>query len=135
MKTHWIVIRIVFVLFAIFALGVWVGRMTAPQENDAELVIADGINKQVSPARLDKVTRRALRRYTRELELTRDQVAKLRPLFYQVSKRMEILPKHSKARLAVIEDFHEQIVPYLTDEQKVAAVLILKKARERERTP
>ena len=131
MKTPWIVIRIILSLGAIFAIGMWVGRVTAPQVEEEELAITDG--PVMDEEALRYATQRATRRYRNELELTQEQMKIIRPMVLNVSRRIAMLPSHSKARLAVIEDFHDGMRPHLTEEQKAKATKILEGAIARER--
>ena len=131
MKNKWIVIRILLALGAIFAIGMWVGRETAPQVEDEELVITEGATMDEETLRY--ATQRATRRYRNELELTQEQMKIIRPMVLNVSRRIAMLPPKSKARLAVIEDFHDEIRPHLTEEQKEKATKILEGAIVRER--
>jgi len=131
MKPQWIVIRIILALVAIFAIGVWVGRVTAPQIPDEEVEIAEGATADEKA--LKHVTQRAMRRYRVELDLSDEQMKIIRPMILNVSRRIAILPRLSKARLAVIEDFHDEIRPHLTEEQKAKAQKILEGAIARER--
>lgn len=130
MTTPWIIIRIVLALAAIFSIGMWVGRITAPQMGE-EVVIpeVEAMDEQT----LRYATQRAMRRYRTELELTQEQMKTIRPMFVTVSRRMAMLPPNSKARLAVIEDFHDEIAPHLSDEQKANLKTILEGATSRER--
>ncbi len=130
MKTPWIVIRIGLALVAIFAIGMWVGRVTAPQV-DEELVIPKEATMDEETLRY--ATQRAIRRYRNELDLSQEQMKTIRPMFLTVSRRMAMLPSHSKARLAVIEDFHDEISPHLSEEQKAKLTKIFEGAEARDR--
>jgi len=132
MKTTWLVSRIALVLIAIFVLGIWVGRLTAPQST-SEVAVVLPESEGASERQIQRVTKRAMRRYRRDLGLSQEQMSELKPLFIEVSHRMEMLPVRSKARLAVLEEFHGQIEDYLTPEQKRLADKILKKSREQDR--
>jgi len=125
MKNTWIILRIVLSLVAIFALGIWIGRTTAP-----DIVLSPTDSALESEADLStkgsgRVTRRAMERYQKELELSNEQMDLLRPAFENVTLRMIVLPKTSRARMAVVEDFHDEIAPHLTPEQQKKAGGIL----------
>ncbi len=125
MKVDWAVLRICLALIAIFAMGVLVGRLTDTPE--AEAVTLDG------GAKLDRVSRRVFRRYQELLEFTDEQRLTLQERFVAVSLRMRILPRRSRARLVVLEDFHQEIAPFLTEVQREKADAILEDARALDR--
>jgi hypothetical protein len=131
MKKQWIILRTACAIFIIFALGVWVGKQLGPSE---ETLTQEDIEElsptsEVALREIKKSFHRAMQKYNAVLKLTTEQQKELRPLFVSATKRMALLDKNSKARLAVVEDFHAEIAKYLTDEQKVAADQILKEAR------
>lgn len=134
MKNHWIIIRIVLALVAIFALGIWVGRVTAPEMNAPPFELSIEQDDSADEMALKQAFVRVMARYRAELELTNEQVRILRPEFVVVSRRMQVLPKVSKARLAVLEDFHEELRKHLSEEQKEKLDGITETAESRTRT-
>ena len=123
MKNHWIIVRIVTALIAIFALGIWVGRLTAPSSEVVRLnpqgkeVTTDENGRQRgTPA--DRVTLQVVKRYRARLNLTKDQLEELRPLFMETGKKMVRFPVRSQERIEILEGFHDQIAPFLSEEQR-----------------
>lgn len=133
MKNTWIILRIVLSLVAIFALGIWVGRITAPETMRSSLESDLEAEADHSPRGAGRVTRKAMERYQKDLGLSAEQMDRLRPAFENVTLRMVVLPKGSKARMAVVEDFHEEIAPHLTPEQREKAEGILEVMASRKR--
>lgn len=134
MKNQWIIIRIVLALVAIFAIGIWVGRVTAPEFAMQPLEVTIDEADEADQVVLKRVVLRAMTKYRTDLDLTNEQVRILRPEFVATSRRMQVLPRTAKARLPVLEDFHAKIAEHLTEEQKVKLAEIMKKAEQRERS-
>jgi len=74
-----------------------------------------------------------MERYQKELELSNEQMDLLRHAFENVTLRMIVLPKTSRARMAVVEDFHDEIAPHLTPAQQEKAWGILETMESRKR--
>lgn len=128
MKDYWIIIRVVLALIAIFAMGVWVGRTSMPLSEKGE--VGTAISKRDDLPRMGK---RVMTRYHEKLQFSDEQLETVRLMFVAVTRRMEILPKSSLARLAVLEDFHEELAQILTEEQRIVADQILEESRATER--
>jgi hypothetical protein len=134
MKTTWIIARIALALIAIFALGIWVGRTTAPAPAGGEEIVLSPLpSESHSESELRALTVRQMKRYQQALGLSREEMKKLYPEFEALSRQIITLPKLSKARLLLIEEFHQRLNENLTEEQKVKATEILDQAREQER--
>ncbi|MGI9243205.1 MAG: hypothetical protein ACR2RV_20575 [Verrucomicrobiales bacterium] len=123
MKNTWIVARIVCALVAIFSLGIWVGRLTAPEAEVVrlnargnEIVVEE--NGRERGTRADKVTQQVVRRYRAELNLNKAQMEEIRPLFMATGKEMVRFPPNSKERIDILLRFHQQIEPTLDEEQR-----------------
>lgn len=131
MKDTWIILRIVLSLASIFALGIWVGRTTAPELVMPPSVPAVEFEADSSPQKLNRYTRRAMERYQQDLGLSPEQMNLLRPAFENATLQMVVLPKASRARREVIEDFHENMKPHLTPAQQKKAGEILEMMESR----
>lgn len=123
MKNTWVIIRIVCALAVIFSLGIWVGRMTAPEgkivrlnAQGKEIVMKE--NGRERGTRADKVTVLVVKRYKAELELTREQLEEMRPLFMAAGKEMVNYPAYSEERIEILRRFHKQIEPMLDEDQR-----------------
>lgn len=134
MKNHWIIIRIVLSLVVIFVLGIWVGRMTSSHVSVEPLQISIEKGDSKEEVEIKKTTLRSLTKYRTHLRLTKDQVRTLRPEFSKVTRRMYFLPKLSKARLAVLEEFHEELQKHLSEEQREKLKELMKQAIAKDRT-
>ena len=124
MKLDWAIIRIALALAAIFTLGIVVGRLTTSSES---------VEPPSRFVDVERASNRVMKRYHDTIGFTDEQLTDLRDQFRTVSRRMEILPKRSRARLAALEDFHEELATHLTEEQKKRADEILAFARAQER--
>ncbi|MEP4078007.1 hypothetical protein [Haloferula sp.] len=120
-RQTWLVVRIVVALMAIFVMGMWVGRMTAPKDVEIVEVVAEGGGDNAERQRGtygDRVSMRVVPRYREALDLTEEQLEELRPAFIQAGRDMARYPAKSEGRFKTLLKFHETIRPALSDEQK-----------------
>lgn len=108
----------------VFVCGFLSGRLTAP----SSILIEASPVVDSEPNELGNVNQRVINRYTEDLELSREQLRILRPMFETTGKRMLRNPKNSEARLHELERFHAEINPHLTDMQQVKAREMLENA-------
>ena len=123
MKNTWVTVRIVCALVVIFSMGIWVGRLTAPESKvvrlnaqGKEIVVEE--NGRERGTRADKVTVQVVKRYKAELDLSREQLEEMRPLFMEAGKKMVVHPAYSDERIQILTEFHKQIESLLNEEQK-----------------
>lgn len=110
----------------VFVCGFLAGRLTAPTP-----LAEPAIETIETPTDASLATsRRVMRRYIEDLDLTREQSRQLRPLFESTGKRMVLLPKNSEDRLRELERFHKEMDPVLSPEQRIISKEILDRARE-----
>lgn len=134
MRTGVLVLVMCVCVVVIFSAGFWVGKASSPESLSIEEVrdyARREAGKGVRPGRLRKLE--ALQRYTRILGLSEEQRREVYPLFEAASRKIQPLPPRSRERLEVVEQFHEDLQPYLTERQKEMAEEILEEARERKR--
>ena len=126
MRIPWPILRVSLAIVAIFALGVVAGRLSEgpPEKPDPP---------SPTVVEITRAGQRVMARYREELKLTEEQMTTLAPMFARVSQRMAVLLPRSRARLAVLEDFHEEIDPILTKAQRPIANEILEQSRSAER--
>lgn len=109
----------------VFVCGFLSGRLTAPRGESTEVVVPEA----PAPAGAAVATsRRVMKRYAEDLELSREQTRELRPLFEKAGARMLPLAKNSEARLKELERFHAELEPQLTPQQREKARAILESA-------
>lgn len=125
MNHPWMVVRIGLVLAAIFSLGVWVGRMTAPVPV-ASFDAPSDTDSASSPH-----MRKVVGRYRHEVGLSEQQLESMREHFLEADREMRGLARDSPERVKVIERFHREIAPILNEEQQRRADALLEDARER----
>ena len=125
MSHTWVIVRIGLALAAIFSLGVWAGRMTAPSPIEVDHPAGPG-DVPRSPQ-----LRKVVDRYRQEVGLSEVQLEAMREGFLENDRKMRKLPRNSAERLEVIEQFHRDIAPLLTEEQQRRADALLEEARVR----
>ena len=102
--------KAIFYLVAIFIAGAACGTL---------LGYATGRQQAVSPARQKEMSERTLRRLETRLNLTPDQIAKVKPIVEQNSAAMQSIHRESWQRVSeTFRRMNAQIAGYLTEEQK-----------------
>lgn len=102
--------KAIFYLVAIFIAGAACGTI---------LGYATGRQQAVSPARQKEMSERTLRRLETRLNLTPDQIAKVKPIVEQNSAAMQSIHRESWQRVSeTFKRMNAQIAGYLTEEQK-----------------
>ncbi len=132
-RQTWLVVRIVVALMAIFVMGIWVGRMTAPKEVEVVEVVPEKGGDPTERKRgtqADRVSVKVVQRYRAALDLTDAQLEELRPVFIRSGRDMAKYPAKSEGRFKMLLKFHEAIKPSLTEEQKGKLAGILEEFRE-----
>jgi hypothetical protein len=130
---YWIIARVALTLIAIFACGVWVGRMTAmpgeirtPKPSDTRVAPAG------QPIPASPMLRKVMERYRDELELTDEQFETIVPIFLDTNEQVRGNPRRSMGRLEGIERFHREIASILTPSQQEVADRMLGEARKKQ---
>ena len=122
----------------IFGLGFWVGRMStvrwkmevvgANDTPDSSTTLDESdLVEDVTRREMIRATRRVMENYRSTLGLSSEQVGTVKPIFIRAGQEMAKLPKQSPLRMGVLQRFHEQLQPHLTEEQKKLSEDILKK--------
>ena len=102
--------KAIFYLVAIFIAGAACGTI---------LGYATGRQQAVSPARQKEMSERTLRRLEARLNLTPDQIAKVKPIVEQNSAAMQSIHRESWQRVSeTFRRMNAQIAGFLTEEQK-----------------
>ncbi len=153
LRQTWLVARIVLVLLGIFACGVWVGRLTAPQPQPAwshgkpqqapgpapaqrpplppgpgAPPAGEGYPPPPPGAGTQNNVAYIVEKYRAELSLTDEQVDALLPAFERSHRLLTAVMEPAK-RLEIIAAFHAEISPRLTDEQRQKADAMIEDAR------
>lgn len=133
MNSTWLMVRIGLALAAIFSLGIWVGRMTAPPASGPVMMFpaSSGAGGEAAPRAQRMSISKVMEKYRSTLGLTDEQLETLRPSFEESGRKMLREPRRSAARLALIEQFHDEIRPLLTEDQQAKADGMLEEARRR----
>ena len=129
MKQSWMIVRIVCALVVIFAMGVWVGRLTAPTPQGASLPEkeSDAPEREWgSPEQrkrtVDMVSKRVIPHYQGSLQLSDEEVEELRPFFLHAGRQMwRSMPRTPRPGCGAVLGFHKRIAPFLDEEQKKRA--------------
>lgn len=138
MKPTWMIARIVCALVVIFALGIWVGRLTAPREKVAAPpeTPAGGMDREWgSPAErqrtIDMVTKRVIPHYQSTLQMSDELVEELRPFFMHAGRQMAKHPPNTEGRMWAVLGFHKRIRPFLDEDQNKALTELGEDVRKR----
>ena len=102
--------RIILLLAAIFAAGVFTGRWSAPRL-PVTISTAGGVSR---------TSEDALRRLSRQVGLDDSQQKRLRPILEEIAEKMAAIPPKSRARLELYQNFIPKMRAELRPDQHEA---------------
>ena len=139
MKQTWLIGRIVCALVVIFAMGIWVGRMTGPSQKGettpppeaSDVPDREWGSPEQRARTVDMVTKRVIPHYRNELTLSDEQLEELRPFFMHAGRQMAKHPPNTELRMWAVLQFHKRIKPLLDEQQQVRLEKIGEDVRQR----